>query len=624
MPPSLRPYQEQAIKEILNAWSQGYKAPLLNFATGLGKTAVCCTLLKRSINLDVQRVLILVDRQELVRQFHANLIRWWAEIDSKWSIHDRPGRGMVMNVQNDVAARVVVATSQSLALGGSDDDENYSFDVSRTEEILQFGSIDLLVLDEVHSAVNWRTRAVRNKLLEFNPGLRTLGMTATSRREDGVSLREIGLDCSVTPRNIRWGIENGYLAPCGGAFQFTSEVAGSGRKFKVGKLANNFELMLDAWNEHGADRKTLWFMSSVQEAREFHEFLIAAGYPAAHVDSELCIDWDGQVRTDKYARESIINAYKSNPKNLQLVNYDVFSTGVDIESISCICINRPTDSQVWITQSVGRATRLCEDKENWVVLDFATKQLELFMAENELDLLSGYDLRARSAPVEDEEEKGEEDVNDPDQLEEGEVLTGSGVIVREVDLFKNMLGGSWHRDEHMQYSLQLSTDLALVVTPPDPLRAEKIKALIDSNPEYQNDLLPLWEFRMSYALWVVKLEERTSRNGRKYRTPIVNEYPEFQSQYLDLVLDAARPFKVNYGDPKMFRPSSSWRKRSSASDGQLRFLRTLGYNGTVKDSDAAGRLITHYLCVPVVADRIRDMMLLATELYREAREESVA
>lgn len=617
--PLLRDYQQDSINENYRIFTDlGFVAPINHLATGLGKSAIVTSFTRQHIDLDVKRALVIVDKITLVNQMWGNYKRFFPESQNKYTIHNRPGLGRVMNTYNDVAARVVVATPQTLA--GAPDDDSLDPDLSRLEDILEFGPIDLVVYDEAHSAICNRTVALHNRLLESNPDMWTIGPTATPRRHDGVSMRVI-FDSVGPSYSLKWGIANGYLCPIGQTLQFYAEMDGlSHKKMKMGKFSNAFELMESAYMEHARDRKTAWYMNSVQESRDFCMYMQESGHRIAHIDSEYCIDFNGHIATDKYARERILKAFEKGPDLMHITNYEVLSTGWDCPPVACIAVQRSTENITWLTQVIGRGTRVHDSKDDLMILDFGTKQLELFMEDN--NLLDGFGLKGKSAPVEDEEEKGEKNVDDPDQLEDDEIITGKGIIVKEIDLLQGF-GGSWYKDDFMQYSLQLNDQLVLVVTSPDKIRAEKIKEMMEAQPEYAEELRPLWEYRMSYALWVVNLEKQKSRNGREYTTATVNDAPEFQNEYLDLVLDAARPWKVQYGDPKLFQPGRRWRKKP-ASDGQIRFLRTLGYDGVIKDMDHASRLITHYKCVPVVADKIRDMMLLATELYRETREEVVA
>ena len=67
--------------------------------------------------------------------------------------------------------------------------------------------LDKFVCDEAHhsSASTYRT------ILDYFKPRLLLGFTATPNRNDGVGLKEIYSDI-IYERNLRWGIENGYLS----------------------------------------------------------------------------------------------------------------------------------------------------------------------------------------------------------------------------------------------------------------------------------------------------------------------------------------------------------------------------------------------------------------------------
>ncbi len=618
-PPSLREYQQENIDNIWGFWTdKGYRSPIDPLATGLGKTAIAASLFRQKFDLDTQRVLVVVDKIQLVNQFWKATGLWFPESHNKFTIHDRPGLGRVMNLHNDVASRIIVATPQTLA---GTDEVTLTPDLSRLEDILKFGTIDLIVYDEAHTAIQNRIMHLHNRLLEANPKMWTLGPTATPRRNDGLSLRAI-FDSHVPGYNLKWGIANGFLCPIGQTLQFSAEVEGAERKkMKLSKFSNAFALMEEAWMEHARGRKTAWYHNSVQESRDFCQYMQERGHKIAHIDSEYCIDFNGQITTDGYNRERILNFMEKHTGECHVSNYEVLSTGWDFPELSCVCIARATEDMTWFTQVVGRGTRIHPNKENLLIMDFGAKQLELFMEET--GLLDGHDFKLKGASVEDEEEVTEEIDDDPDDLEEDEIITGRGIIVKEVDLL-NGFGGSWHRDEELRWSLQLNDELALVVIAPDPKRAEKINGLRERFADSHDEVLEKsYEFRMSYSLWIVQMEKSLNPNtGREYTNPVTTSEPQFQSRFLDLVLDQARPYKATYGDPKLFQPGQTWRKQS-ASEGQVKYLRRLGYKDVVSNMGEAAKLITHWKSVPAVDKAIKTLMKEVTNMYKTMKEETI-
>ncbi len=97
---SLRPYQIEAIEAIDRSVACGITRPMLSLATGLGKTVTFSAYLARRPG----RALIVVHRDELVRQSVATLRRVWPEAHV----------GVVKGNLDFYRAPVVVASVQSL------------------------------------------------------------------------------------------------------------------------------------------------------------------------------------------------------------------------------------------------------------------------------------------------------------------------------------------------------------------------------------------------------------------------------------------------------------------------------------------------------------------------------
>ena len=74
----LRPYQSAAVESIFDYWMKGGGNPLVDLATGTGKSMVIATLTRRLIEqYPEMNVLMLVHVRELVVQNAQALIRAW-------------------------------------------------------------------------------------------------------------------------------------------------------------------------------------------------------------------------------------------------------------------------------------------------------------------------------------------------------------------------------------------------------------------------------------------------------------------------------------------------------------------------------------------------------------------
>ena len=146
---NLRPYQAQAVDDIRAAF-KSHRRVLYQLPTGGGKTVIFCHITREAVRKG-KSVLILVHRQELLRQTTAKLSQWgvpWGTIEAgKPTLNEWP---------------VSVAMVQTAA----------------RRELTKY---DLIICDEAHHAVagSWAG------IIEKQPQAYLLGVTATPCRMDG-------------------------------------------------------------------------------------------------------------------------------------------------------------------------------------------------------------------------------------------------------------------------------------------------------------------------------------------------------------------------------------------------------------------------------------------------------
>src|SRR5690242_11351234 len=73
----LRPYQDRAIDLVASKLKQGRKRVIFQLATGGGKTVTFAGLINRYLAKQDKRVLILVHREELLKQARRTLYNWF-------------------------------------------------------------------------------------------------------------------------------------------------------------------------------------------------------------------------------------------------------------------------------------------------------------------------------------------------------------------------------------------------------------------------------------------------------------------------------------------------------------------------------------------------------------------
>src|SRR5262245_38507535 len=109
---TLRPYQRAAIDETFSRWKAGKKSLLVVMATGLGKTVLFGAVAER-FAAEGRNVLILVHRDELVRQVQRSVGRWLGydpQIDKAQEKADPLAAVSLLDRQDGQRCRVVVGS----------------------------------------------------------------------------------------------------------------------------------------------------------------------------------------------------------------------------------------------------------------------------------------------------------------------------------------------------------------------------------------------------------------------------------------------------------------------------------------------------------------------------------
>jgi DNA repair protein RadD len=219
---SLRDYQTAAKQSVLDYWAAGGGNPLIDMATGLGKSVTLASLTREVLDAyPGLRVLMLVHVAELVLQNSQALLRLWPS--APVGIYSA-GLG-----RRDTSQRIIFASIQSV--------------YRRAKEL---GAFDLVLIDEAHlvpSAGEGMYRHLLDALREMRPDLRVAGFTATPFRMDTGRLddgKDRLFDEIVFSYGIGKGIDDGWLSPLvskSGATEIdVSMVAKRGGEFVSGAL----------------------------------------------------------------------------------------------------------------------------------------------------------------------------------------------------------------------------------------------------------------------------------------------------------------------------------------------------------------------------------------------------
>ena len=346
----LRPYQRAAINSVVDYWQTGGGNPLVDLATGTGKSLVIATLTKDLLStFPDMRVLMLVHVRELVAQNAQALLRYWP--DAPLGINSA-GLG-----KRDFHHRVVFASIQS---------------VYRKAQSL--GRRDLVLIDESHlvpSAGNGMYRTLLEGLRKITPDLRVAGFTATPYRLDSGRLddgEDRLFDRIVYSYGIGEGIADGYLSPLVSRASQTeidvSNVQRRGGEFVPGQLEKAADRItkqaVAEMVSFGENRRSwLVFCSGVDHARNVRD--------AVREHSISCETVHGETPIGE--RDRIIRAFKSGQIRC-LTNAQVLTTGFDAPQVDMVVFLRSTLSTSLYVQICGRGTRLSDGKDNCLVLDY--------------------------------------------------------------------------------------------------------------------------------------------------------------------------------------------------------------------------------------------------------------
>lgn len=313
MRPTLRPIQVAAREKIRASFRAGHKRILAVAPTGFGKTVLLADLIASHLDrMPGSRVLVLVHRRELLDQTREKLHH--AGVESVGVI----GAG----ASEDASALVQIATVQSL-LG---------------RDVLPPAT--MVIPDEAHhyAADEW------SRVVAFYADAIMIGFTATPMRSDKTSLKDMFSDLVVCAQT-RELMDLGWLCEC--------DVFGPSRKTR-----DNSETPLVAYQKRAAGAPAIVFASSVADAYSLALEFDSAGFPAACIEGNSCVE----------TRARNLERFKAGELKV-LTNVFVLTEGFDAPRAEVCILARGCASVGAYLQMVGRVLRPHPDKERAMLLD---------------------------------------------------------------------------------------------------------------------------------------------------------------------------------------------------------------------------------------------------------------
>ena len=345
-----RPYQVEAVGNVLEEFRRKHRSTLLVMPTGTGKTVVFAAL--SAIARAKGRVLVIAHREELIRQAAERITAV-----TGMSVGVEMGDECV-----DIGAMpdVVVASVQTMARAG------------RREKFARDAFV-LVVIDEAHHA----TASTYGAVLDYFALAKVLGVTATPDRLDGRGLRAVFETCAHV-YEIRDAINDGWLVPIkqrrvaveglkldavrtkgrGGAGDFDEEALAK-QMLQEGFLHRVAAPLV----ELSGARPTIVFTPSVAVAGELAAVL------GRYIGASNVRALDGSTKHEE--RAATVEAFKRGDFRV-LVNCALFTEGFDVPRIACVANCRPTKSRALYAQMIGRGTRPHpeSEKDHLLVVDF--------------------------------------------------------------------------------------------------------------------------------------------------------------------------------------------------------------------------------------------------------------
>lgn len=390
-----RPYQQTAIKRIVEWFNAKHRRGLLVLATGTGKTRVSISLCDILMRNDwAKTVLFLADRTALVGQAHKNYEALLPSVSMSVLSEEKAP---------DMQARILFSTYQTMI--------NY---LDREDKAFSVGRFDLIIIDEAHRSVFGRYGAIFSY---FDSLL--IGLTATPRDEiDRNTYDLLQLDNGMPnySYDIDEAVRDGYLCPYK-TLQYHSKIMERGAKWdemskedreeaerlmdyekSLAGLGPDDEYHRDIlpqeifkylFNIDTIDKVLMELMEKGLKVKSGEEIGKTIIFAMNHPHAELIVE---RFRTLYPEKEpdycQLIDNYVNKAHGLildfeQIDNYpqiavsvDMLDTGVDVPSVLNLVFFKCVRSKIKFMQMIGRGTRLCPkvfgdaDKKEFYIFDW--------------------------------------------------------------------------------------------------------------------------------------------------------------------------------------------------------------------------------------------------------------
>lgn len=329
----LRPYQDYCRTNFKEAVALGLRKICIAIKTGTGKTYTSAAIAQEYLRAG-GIVIFIAPRLSLVTQTVKSY-------------------GMLGDVQ--------------IIQGSKKFDENGQIYIASLATLVRrtfLFSPALIIHDEKH---NGHTGKSHKKVLEKFPNTVYLSLTATPFDAKGWPLK--GFDKIIEYETTQWFIDNDYLVDCECYAPVMPDLAkvkvtgGDYNEKELDAIMNN-DVMIGNIIEETKDmivgKKTLFFAVTIAHAEEVAKQYRDAGFKAIAYHSKISND----------DREDIIKDFEDGKIDI-LVSVSALVMGFDVPDVDCLIVARPTKSQSFYRQLIGRGMRPADGKTFCLLIDCA-------------------------------------------------------------------------------------------------------------------------------------------------------------------------------------------------------------------------------------------------------------
>lgn len=344
----LRPYQEKAVEDILEALQEGYTRILVAAPCGSGKGSIIASLMarvaakRRATRMNSYRALALAHRTVLMAGPNAISERLQTQqgVNQKeigYCISPKSFKDLSLDRKAGINRPLVVGTVQT-AVGKS---KLPGFD------------FPVLIIDEAHRTRTKSYETVITHLWQKNNNLIILGFTATPDRADNKSLGRVYQKIIVVSTHGEM-VENRYLVPC--EYRHPVQVDLSGVRTRAGEFVTSdleevytdevLEAIVTKWEEFtGGKKKTIFFtINSMEQAKSLAAILRRKKHKAEAITSDT---EDGDALVAEFEADVFDH----------LVNVNKFTEGLSVDHVECIVLACSTESKIRYVQASSRGAR---------------------------------------------------------------------------------------------------------------------------------------------------------------------------------------------------------------------------------------------------------------------------